>query len=166
MRLSTPAVLLAGAGLLACSSLLACSPQEAEAPPPPQPLSEERATHLVAGLLEEAGSQPARGMSVSLEGGVPLDVDVSDAGGAFGIAYVTATDRAKLGKSMPAVDKSDNAALTVIRGTENQPILVLDADNYAYDDARGDDHEEPSAVAEGKLRRDVRDFLVHVAKKQ
>jgi hypothetical protein len=104
-------------------------------------------------------------MSITLEGGVPLDVDVGDAGGAFGVAYVTATERAKLGKAMPAVDKSDNAALTVVRGAENQPILVLDADNYTYDDARGDDHEEPSAVAEGKLRRDVRDFLVHVAKK-
>lgn len=151
---------------LACFlAAAACGGKAAEAPPPPVPLSEERAAHLIAGVLENSGTKPARGMSVPLEGGASLDVDVADASGEFGVAYVTKTERARLGKALPAVEKSDNAPLTVIRGSEGQPVLVLDADNYTYDDARGVAHEEPTAIAEGKLRRDVRDFLVHVAKK-
>ena len=50
--------------LLACAALAACGSKAAEAPPPAQPLSEERATHLIAGILEQSGSQPAHGMAV------------------------------------------------------------------------------------------------------
>src|SRR6476660_7369546 len=78
---------------IACAAAAACGGKAAEAPPPAQPLSEERATHLIAGILEESGSKPARGMTVPLEGGTLLDVDIGEVGGGFGIAYITANDR-------------------------------------------------------------------------
>jgi hypothetical protein len=144
--------------------LSACGSGPAAAPPPSQPLGEERAVRLISEVLSQSGGQPHRGVSVPLEGGQVLDVDVGDPTNGYGVAYVTADERARLGKSLPP-STGPNSSLVVIRDSGGKPILVLDEQSYLYDDARGDDHEEPSAIAEGRLRRDVRDFLVHVAKR-
>jgi hypothetical protein len=119
---------------------------------------------LISEVLSESGGQPQRGVRVPLDGGQVLDVDVGDPTNGYGVAYVTASERARLGKSLPPSTGPDSS-LVVIRDGGGKPILVLDEQSYLYDDARGEDHEEPSAIAEGRLRRDVRDFLVHVAKR-
>lgn len=103
------------------------------------------------------------GHAIALAPGRNLEVDVLSEGRKYGVAYVTANERAALGPALPPRDASMGDALQLVSGLGDDGdarVLVLEDTDYAYDDQVGEEHEETTVTAELKLRRDVRDFLV------
>jgi hypothetical protein len=103
------------------------------------------------------------GRKITLPGGKSLEVDVTSAGKAYGVAYVTSGERHELGAAVPAPEPGMEDALHLVRGSgddRNAKVLVLHDTNYLYDDQVGAEREQTIVTAERKLERDVRDFIV------
>jgi hypothetical protein len=150
--------------LLGATSLLfACSEPPPRAPNPSRPLGERRAVEIILQAFHDERDEPVRGRPIALAPGVSLDVDVLAEGKKYGVAYVTASERATLGNAIPPRDPAMGDALQLVSGLgadADARVLVLNDGDYLYDDQVGDEHEETAVTAELKLRRDVRDFLV------
>ncbi len=163
-----PGHLAAASYVLAASLvlLLACGEQPARAPHPTRPLGEARARALIAQVIQEQGDSPAAGRRIALPKARELQVDVTVAGHMYGIAFITAEERPRLGTGVPAPDVGSNALQLVRDVTNHQArILVLHDTNYMTDEQAGDDRDVSSVVVEHRLQRDVRDFLAE-AKRQ
>lgn len=142
---------------------VACSSPEPRAPNPTRPLDERRAIEIILAAFADERDHPVPGRIVRLAQGQELEVDVSAQGRKYGVAYVTANERAKLGGVLPPRDPSMGDALQLVSGLGDDTdarVLVLQDSSYLYDDHVGEEHRETTVTAELKLRRDVRDFLV------
>jgi hypothetical protein len=130
---------------------------------PTRPLEERRAVELILNAFVEENDRGVTGRAIALAGGKLLQVDVGAVGKKYGVAYVSANERHSLGLAVPTVQPGTEDALHLIRGTQadtDSRILVLQDTDYMYDDQVGEEHEATVLTAEGKLDRDVRDFLV------
>jgi hypothetical protein len=151
------ALCLLGAAAFGCAS------PPPRAPNPTRPLDERRAVEIILQAFHDERDQPVHGRPIMLAPGRALEVDVLSEGHRYGVAYVTATERAALGPALPPREPSMGDALQLVSGLGDDGdarVLVLEDTDYEYDDQAGEDHEETSVTAELKLRRDVRDFLV------
>jgi hypothetical protein len=131
---------------------------------PTRALDERRAIDIIIRAFHEERDQPIPGKSLLLADGTPLEVDVSAKGKRYGVSYITANERFRLGKALPPRDTSMGDALQLVNGTGSDAqarILILHDSDYLYDDQVGTDREASTITAERKLARDVRDFLVH-----
>lgn len=153
---SVPAYMLA-------TLTLACGGPPPRTANPTRPLEERRALDVIAEAFRQENETPVPGGDVSLSLQSRLHVDVQAGGKRFGVAYVTAKERAELGRALPARDPSMGDALQLVSGlgTDGDArVCVLYDSDYLYDDQVGEAHEKSTLTAELKLRRDVRDFLV------
>ncbi len=126
---------------------------------------EARALQIVDDAVTQEGVPVASGWQVAVGADHPLRVDVRLAGTEYGIEYVSPQDRIDYGDAIPRPDP--NGQLRILAGTgadARAQILVLEESSYRYD-------PDPDRVqagargvreAEGRLRRDVRDFLEYV----
>ena len=140
-----------------------CGSPPPHAPNPTRPLDERRAVEIILTAFREEGDGGVTGRSVALAAGKRLQVDVGATGKKYGVAFVTGNERRALGLAVPAAQPGMEDALHLVRGTQNDAdarILVLQDTDYLYDDQVGEDHEATVLTAEGKLDRDVRDFIV------
>ncbi|HMJ10921.1 MAG TPA: hypothetical protein VK524_05915 [Polyangiaceae bacterium] len=131
---------------------------------PTRALDERRAIDIIIRAFHEERDEPIPGKSLLLADGTPLEVDVAAKGKRYGVSYITANERFKLGKALPPRDLSMGDALQLVNGTGSDAqarILVVHDSDYLYDDQVGTDREASTITAERKLARDVRDFLVH-----
>jgi len=127
-------------------------------------LSEERALGIVAEVLAEEGFTPQRGWRIQV-GGAPMDIDLRLDGSRFGIEWVSPTDRQTHGARLPEPDPNGQLRILAGEGPDAQAqVLVLDFRSYRFhNDPRAVERGAPDAsTVEGRLRRDVRDFLVYV----
>ncbi len=140
-----------------------CGSPPPRAPNPTRPLDERRAVEIILQAFHDERDQPVHGHPITLAPGRSLEVDVLSEGRKYGVAYVTANERAALGPALPPREPSMGDALQLVSGLGDDGdarVLVLEDTDYEYDDQVGEDHEETTVTAELKLRRDVRDFLV------
>lgn len=131
---------------------------------PTRALDERRAIDIIIRAFSEERDAPAPGKSLLLADGTPLEVDVGAKGKRYGVAYITANERFRLGNALPPREPSMGDALQLVNGTGSDAqarILILHDSDYLYDDQVGTDREASTITAERKLARDVRDFLVH-----
>lgn len=143
--------------------LTACGGPPPRVANPTRPLDERRALEVIADAFREEREHPVPGSDVSLSAQHRLHVDVVAEGKRFGVAYVTAHERAQLEPALPARDPKMGDALQLVSGIgadSDARICVLSETDYLYDDQVGEAHEKSTTTAELKLRRDVRDFLV------
>lgn len=153
------AALALGAALVS----LACSGPPPRSANPTRPLDERRAIELIIEAFRDEHDRPVPGHDLELSDAQKLHIDVSGQEHQYGVAYVTATERAKLGTTLPARDPAMGDALQLVSGlgTDGDArVLVLQDSDYAFDDHVGEAHEASSMTAELKLKRDVHDFLV------
>lgn len=143
--------------------VVGCGGPDPRAPHPTRPLDERRAIEIIANAFRDEHISAAQGPEVALAAGQVLEVDVAGAGKRFGVAYVTASEREKLGNALPPRDPARGDALQLVSGIgsdgDARVLVLLDSD-YLYDDQAGEQREMTTVTAELKLRRDVRDFLV------
>lgn len=140
-----------------------CGSPPPHAPNPTRPLDERRAVEIILTAFREEGDGGVTGRSIALAAGKRLQVDVGATGKKYGVAYVTGNERRALGMAVPAPQPGMEDALHLVRGTQSDAdarVLVLQDTDYLYDDEIGDEHEATVLTAEGKLDRDVRDFIV------
>jgi hypothetical protein len=152
-------------------SLLACGPTAprggggpAEAPEL-RTLSENRALALIAEVLAEEGVARGAAWPVQIGPETELDVDVRLSSSRFGIEWISPQDRADLGEAVP--EPAPGGQLRIVPGTgEDAGAQILVLDHSAYEFANEREHVQrgvPGArETEGRLRRDVRDFLEYV----
>jgi hypothetical protein len=142
---------------------MACSGPPPRIANPARPLDERRALEVIAEAFREEREHPIPGSDVALSAQHRLHVDIVAEGKRFGVAYVTAGERASLEPALPARDPKMGDALQLVSGIgpdSDARICVLNDADYLYDDQVGEAHEKSTTTAELKLRRDVRDFLV------
>jgi hypothetical protein len=128
-------------------------------------LTEGRAMEVIAEIL--AGESIARGASwsVSIAPDTELDVDVRLASSSFGIEWMSPQDRVDLGEAVPGPAAREQLRIVPgIGDDESAQVLVLEHTTYEYaNDRLAVQSGVPGAhEAEGRLRRDVRDFLHYV----
>ncbi|HEY4103526.1 MAG TPA: hypothetical protein VGM44_06530 [Polyangiaceae bacterium] len=155
---SRPALLL-GAALLS----LACSGPPPRSANPTRALDERRAVELIIEAFREEHDSPTPGTDVALSETKKLHVDVQAQERKYGVAYVTAQERATLGSTLPPRDPAMGDALQLVSGLGadgDARVLLLEDNAYLYDDQVGEAHEASGLTAELKLKRDVHDFLV------
>jgi len=148
---------------LAFAGVAACSSPEPRTANPTRPLDERRAIEIILAAFADERDHPVPGRMVRLSQGNDLEVDVAAQGKKYGVAYITANERVRLGVALPAREPSMGDALQLVSGQGDEGdarVLVLQDTSYLYDDHVGEQHRETTVTAELKLRRDVRDFLV------
>lgn len=161
-RLASPRRLIQCALLVALTS---CGPRNARPTDVPElaHLVETQALALVRETLGDANVAPSAPFPLNIGESSPLEVDVGFAGG-FGVEWVTPSDRAEHPSLPPAPEGGQLRVVPGAGADSASQVLMLDADSYRYDT----DRERVQAGAtslmdvEARLRRDVRDFLVHV----
>ena len=149
--------------LCALVAAMGCGSPPPRAPNPTRPLEQRRAVELILQAFQEENDHGVTGRTISLAAGKRLDVDVTAAGKKYGVAYVTANERRALGLAVPPPQPGMEDALHLVRGAMGDSearVLVLQDTDYLYDDQVGEEHEATVLTAEGKLDRDVRDFIV------
>jgi len=130
---------------------------------PTRALDERRAVQIIVRAFHDERDRPIPGRSIEVTPGKKLEIDVGSQAKKYGVAYVTANERQKLGNALPQRDPSMGDALLLVSGggdDRDAKILVLYDNDYLYDDQVGTEHEASTITAENKLARDVRDFLV------
>ncbi len=148
--------------LLAAALFSGCSSPPPRTANPTRALDERRALEVIADVFRSEHEQPVPGGDLALSVQHRLHVDVAASGKRFGVAYVTAAERASLGPAL-ARDPTKGDALQLVSGIgadADARICVLYDSDYLYDDQVGEAHQKSTLTAELKLRRDTRDFLV------
>lgn len=144
--------------------------------PPPRTVSEmdrrsiveQRALDLILEVLRESNIERGPEMRVNIgapEGSDPFDVDVRVGTRAFGIEWVSPQDRADHGTLIPEPDPGGQLRIMAGMGDDaDAQILVLEHRMYRYDPDLERVEAGATGVheAEGRLKRDVRDFLEYV----
>lgn len=155
-----------GSALLA-AVLLSCAAQEAKRPNPMHPIAEGRAIAIIARAFQDRGTAAVEGRDIVLANGKSIHMDVAAAGQTFGVAYLTHLDTALLDPKIDLPPRPAGTDLWITQGIGPEAatvVLLLDESDYQYDDLVGEQHEATSIAAENRLLRDVRDFLVAVAR--
>ncbi len=140
-------------------------PQGPSEPPELSNLSEARALELIGEVLAEEGVPRAAGWSIEVAPEVALNVDVRLASSSFGIEWVSPQDRIDMGEAIP--QPAAGGQLRIVPGLGDDAsaqVLVLESASYRYsNDRTAVQSGAPGASeTEGRLRRDVRDFLQYV----
>lgn len=128
-------------------------------------LTENRAIEIITEVLQEADVPLGSTWMVSLTSETELDVDLRLSNSNFGIEWISPQDREDVGTAVPM--PAEGGQLRIVPGTgedEAAQILVLEHSSFEYANEReAVQAGVPSAGdAEGRLRRDVRDFLDYV----
>lgn len=151
-----------------CALLLASS---CGAAPPPRAVDEEtmelgeaRALEVIEAKLTAAGVRTASGWEVDIGDESRLRVDVRLGTGDFGIELVTRQDRVD-NAAIPAPPRTrELQILPGINDDSRAQILLLDERAYGFDPHV--EHVQAGATsaqdAEGRLERDVADFIEYV----
>jgi hypothetical protein len=153
--------LCASAGALAgCGG----APPVAAPPPRPQELGEARALEVIAATLREQGVATSGDWSADVGGAEPLRVDLHLGDGPFGIEYVTRQDREDV-PDLPAAPREPELQILPGHGPDAR-VQVLLLDELAYRFYAGVEHahdgRRSARQAEGRLARDVADFMAYV----
>jgi hypothetical protein len=153
--------------IVSAGIVLGCSGADAKAPNPTRTLDERRAVEIIRRTIAGEGIDPAPGRDVKLLDGASMFLDVGVQGKKFGVAYVTASDAAKLGTAIPPANQRDER-LRLVRGGDDGTVrmVLLYQENYVYDDLAGEAHVQTTIVAERQLERDVRDFVTYAKTKR
>jgi hypothetical protein len=128
-------------------------------------IPEGRATELMTEVAAETGVSVERAWAVDIGAGEPIAVDLRFANTLFGVEWVDAQDRADLGAIFPEPDPDGQLVLMPGAGADvDAQILVLEQRSYRYDPDLSRVQRGAVGVreAEGRLRRDFRDFIEHV----
>ena len=167
-RRGTSTILTASAALAALALAASCGP----APRPRAPseadlrsLTEGRALELITEVLDERGTAHESGWAIDVGYEAPLAIDLHLTGTSFGIEWVSAQDRERVGARIPA--PAPGGQLRVLPGTgedADASVLILEAETYRYDPDRERVERGATGVreVESRLRRDVVDFLEYV----
>jgi hypothetical protein len=134
----------------------ACAADPPRTPHAMHPIPEGRARALIARTFQDAGAPPEADRWVTVRGR-RVRLEVAAAGRSYGVAYLTAEDWVQAGDALPPRPRGDALVLAVADGGVR--FLCLYADDYAEDDATGEDHRATTIAADRRLERDVRDFL-------
>jgi hypothetical protein len=148
--------------IIAAALLAACGGPPPRTANPSRLLDEPRALQIITETFREEQENPVDGTDIALSAMHRLHVDVLAEGKRFGVAYVTASERAALGPALPARNPSMGDALQLVSGVGSDSdarVCVLYDSDYFYDYRAGELREQTAIAAELKLRRDVRDFL-------
>jgi hypothetical protein len=130
-----------------------------------RPIPEGRARALIARTFRDAGLGADLDRTVQIgHVGKVLRLEVAAVGHKFGVAYLTLDEWARLGDAVPTRQQGDT--LVVVTGEGGVRVLCTFAENYAEDDATGDDRTATTIAADRRLERDVRDFLHRAAQKE
>ncbi len=156
------AVLLFALVLAACGGPTVVPPAS---PADLRSISEARAIELIGQTLGEASTRPSTGWTIDIGAERPLEVDLRLDNTRFGIEWVTPLDRDAYGDTIPQPDPSGQ--LRILPGVDNDAnaqILVLDERMYRFDpDLERVEHGATGARdVEGRIGRDVRDFIEYV----
>jgi hypothetical protein len=156
--------MVGSSGLLAvAATLLGCSGPPPRSVNPTRPLDERRAIELIIAAFRDEHDRPVPGAELALSETKRLHIDVGADQRRYGVAYVSARERAALGSTLVPRDPSLGDALQLVSGLGQDGsarVLVLHDTEYMYDDHVGEAHEASTLSAELRLKRDVRDFLV------
>jgi hypothetical protein len=125
------------------------------------PIDEGRAVLVMQEALEANGVKPAPGPDVDLGDGQKLHVELLVGDTGYGIAYVTAYEAETLGKRLPQRRSSEEMRIQVLGDLR---VLLLYDDGYQYDS--GETHSQTAVAAEGKLKRDIADYVLRVVKQR
>jgi hypothetical protein len=149
-------------------ALPACGPRAARGasePPELLSLSEARALEIIGEILAEASVARGPSYSIAIAPQTQLEVDVRLASSRFGVEWISPQDRADLGAALP--EPASGGQLRIVPGhgeDASAQVLALEHTSYRYANEReAVQRGVPGALeAEGRLRRDVRDFLEYV----
>ena len=149
-------------------ALPACGPRATPGPSEPPELlavSEARALEIIGEVLAEASVARGPSFSIAIGPRAELEVDVRLASSRFGIEWISPQDRADLGAAVP--EPASGGQLRIVPGhgeDASAQVLALEHTSYRYaNDREAVQSGVPGALeAEGRLRRDVRDFLEYV----
>lgn len=153
--------------LVVLSLAAACGPSVAPrgaAEPTDQELPESRALAIIAEALSDAGVAVGSSFPMDMGEGDEFEVDLRLADRDFGVEWVSSQDRVDR-PSLP--ENAPNGQLRVVPGSGGDAgiqVLMLDAASYRYDGDRGRVQAGATSLmdVEARVRRDVRDYLVHV----
>ncbi len=128
-------------------------------------LTENRAIEIITEVLQEADIPLGSTWMVSITHDTELDVDIRLSNSNFGIEWISPQDREDLGTAVPG--PASGGQLRIVPGIgddEAAQIFVLEHSSFEYANEReAVQAGVPGAGdAEGRLRRDVRDFLDYV----
>jgi hypothetical protein len=148
-------------GLAACGG----SSRDAREAPVIRTLTEAAAIEIITEVLQEAGIPLGSTWLVSISPETELDVDLRLGSSNFGIEWISPQDREDVGTAVPM--PAEGGQLRIVPGTgddEAAQVLVLEHSAFEYANEReAVQAGVPGAGdAEGRLRRDVRDFLDYV----
>jgi len=157
----------------AIAALLGLAAAGCSDPPPPRYateadlrfLGEGRATEIIAEVLGEANVQATSGWTIDIGPEHRFDVDVRAGQTKFGLEWVTAQDRVDWGDAIPQPNETGQLQTLAGQGNDaDAEILVLDERTFRYDPDRARVERGSRGVreAEGRLRRDVSDFVEHM----
>src|SRR4051812_26086561 len=102
--------------LLSLSIATGCATPEPKAPDPTQPLDERRAVGVIVQVYKDAGATAISGRPLRLATGRSLRVDVGTEGRRYGVAYLTAADRALLDEKTDLPPHPLGGDLPVVQG--------------------------------------------------
>lgn len=129
-----------------------------------QQMTESRALAVVREVIADVGLASDQAMTVQTRSG-PLAIDVPVLPGIHGIEWASAQDRVDHADVLP--EPAPEGQLRILPGSgadAERRVLILDASTYRYDADRV--RVQHGAVGlsetEGRLRRDVRDFLEYI----
>jgi hypothetical protein len=153
---------------LAAVLAMACNkqpPPAASLPSSHHVLDGSEASIIILETLMGYNIDTHRGWSVDIASEAPLDVSFRIAATPYGIAWVGPQEVEDHGLALPDPDQTDRLLILPGHGEDaDARILILDHRNYRYeqdaDRVRGG--ARGRGEAEGRLRRDVRDFVAHV----
>jgi hypothetical protein len=129
-------------------------------------LDERRAVQIIRQTMERQGLKPGPAREMELMGR-PVRVDVTVEGKEYGVIFLTSEDAEKAGDAVPPQPKGEDVPLRLVSGGKDgdAKFVVLYQQVYAYDDHMGEGHEATTIATEGKLDRDVKDFLIRASSK-
>lgn len=157
-----PTLGLLGLCILGCGSP---PPPAASLPSSQRVLTETEANIIILETIMGSGFDTEREWSVDIASKQPLDVQLRLRDTAYGIAWIGPQELADHEDALPEPHTSNRLVILPGHGDDAEArILVLDHRNYRFEE--DSDRVRGGAVgrgeAEGRLRRDVRDFLAHV----
>jgi hypothetical protein len=149
---------------VASGSACGSAPPVVAPPPRPHDLGEARAVEVIVAALRREGVEATGDWSVEVGGPEPLRVDLRLGGGSFGIEYVTRQDREDV-PDLPAAPRQPELQILPGHGPdERAQVLLLDELAYRFYPGLEQAHDgrRSARQAEGRLARDVADFVVYV----
>jgi hypothetical protein len=127
-----------------------------------RPVDEPRAQEVIARTFQNQGVDPEGERTITLTANKPVKLEVAARDHKYGVIWLTRDLAHDLGALLPKHD-NDEGALVVLDGVgrdEGAHALALWETDYMTDDLSGAAHSSTEIAAEGKIERDVRDFLV------